>query len=417
MARGTALSPASGVAAAEPDLAAVAAGFGQVLHAAGVAVTPERTGRFAKAVAQGRPQTIDEVYWMARVTLAASRRDIEVLDRVFAQVFRGLVDQADQRGDSSQPPPPHIKPGPDRRPPTDDADAGAAPVPQAMGATADRDEGREDEDDEDGDEPETVLAAASSDEQLRTKDFAAWTPEELASLRDLMARLAVRAPTRPGRRHVVGAAGHRMDVRATLRRAHRTGGDPVAHVMRTRKVRRRRIVLLADVSGSMESYSRAYLHLLHGAVRSTRAEAFVFATRLTRLTRVLQTTDPDEALRRTARAAPDWSGGTRIGEALRRFNDEHGRRGLARGAVVVIVSDGWEREDPALVGEQMERLARLAHRVVWANPRAATEGFEPLAGGMAAALPHVDDFVSGHSVEALEALLDVIAAGSRPPPG
>lgn len=402
------------MAAAQPDLAAVAAGFGQVLHAAGVAVTPERTGRFAKAVAQGRPQTTDEVYWMARVTLAASRSDIEVLDRVFAQVFRGLVDVADERGDSSQPPPPHTKPGPDRRPPTDDGDAGAAPVPQAMGATADRDEERGDEEDDqedDEDAPETVLAAASSDEHLRTKDFSAWTPEELASLHDLMARLAVRAPTRPGRRHVAGDAGRRMDVRATLRRAHRTGGDPVAHVMRTRKVRRHRIVLLADVSGSMESYSRAYLHLLHGAVRSTRAEAFVFATRLTRLTRVLQTTDPDEALRRTALVAPDWSGGTRIGEALRRFNDEHGRRGLARGAVVVIVSDGWEREDPALVGEQMERLARLAHRVVWANPRAATEGFEPLAGGMAAALPHVDEFVSGHSVDALEALLAVIAAG------
>ncbi len=401
-------------AGAQPDLAAVAAGFGQVLHAAGVAVTPERTGRFAKAVAQGRPKTTDEVYWMARVTLAASRRDIEVLDRVFAQVFCGLVDQADERGDSNQPPPPHTKPGPDRRPPGDDRDAGAAPVPQAVGATADRDEERGDEEDDqedDEDAPETVLAAASSDEHLRTKDFSAWTPEELASLRDLMARLAVRAPTRPGRRHVAGAAGRRMDVRATLRRAHRTGGDPVTHVMRTRKVRRRRIVLLADVSGSMESYSRAYLHLLHGAVRSTRAEAFVFATRLTRLTRVLQTTDPDEALRRTALVAPDWSGGTRIGEALRRFNDEHGRRGLARGAVVVIVSDGWEREDPALVGEQMERLARLAHRVVWANPRAATEGFEPLAGGMAAALPHVDEFVSGHSVDALEALLDVVAAG------
>lgn len=411
MAPETALSSVGGVAAAQPDLAAVAAGFGQVLHAAGVAVTPERTGRFAKAVAQGRPQTIDEVYWMARVTLAASRSDIEVLDRVFAQVFRGLVDQADQRGDSNQSPPPHTKPGPDRRPPTDDGDAGAAAVPQAMGATADRDEGRGDEDEAEDDGPETVLAAASSDEHLRTKDFAAWTPEELASLRDLMARLAVRAPTRPGRRHVAADAGHRIDLRATLRRAHRTAGDPVTHVMRTRKERRRRIVLLADVSGSMESYSRAYLHLLHGAVRSTRAEAFVFATRLTRLTRVLQTTDPDEALRRTALVAPDWSGGTRIGEALRRFNDEHGRRGLARGAVVVIVSDGWEREDPALVGEQMERLARLAHRVVWANPRAATEGYEPLAGGMAAALPHVDHFVSGHSVDALEALLDVIAAG------
>lgn len=395
--------------AAAPDLAEVAAGFGRVLHAAGVAVTPERTGRFAKAVAAGRPLTNDELYSMARVTLAASRRDIEVLDRVFAQVFRGLVDIADERGDSSQPPPPHTKPGPDRRPSGDEPPTSGESTPRRAGASADPD--RDDDQDDEESEHERVLAAASTDEYLRAKDFAAWTPDELASLRDLMARLAVRAPTRPGRRHVANDAGHRMDLRATLRRAHRTGGDPVIRVMRTRKERRRRIVLLADVSGSMEAYSRAYLHLLHGAVRAARAEAFVFATRLTRLTRPLQTTDPDEALRRAALAAPDWSGGTRIGEALRRFNDEHGRRGLARGAVVVIVSDGWEREDPALVGEQMERLARLAHRVVWADPRAATEGYEPLAGGMAAALPHVDEFVSGHSLEALETLLDVVAAG------
>jgi len=386
-----------------PDLAEVAAGIGQVLHGAGVAVTPERTGRFAKAVATGRPLTIDELYWMARVTLAASRSDIEVLDRVFAMVFRGAafregafreeVLPAELSGGSGPPPP-------------------AVSAARGVGARADPDEAQDHEDEAEHEiEHEIVLAAASTAESLRTKDFAAWTPDERALLRELMARLAVRAPTRPGRRHEPSAAGRRMDLRATLRRAHRTGGDPVVHVLRTRKERRRRIVLLADVSGSMESYSRAYLHLLHGAVRATRAEAFVFATRLTRLTRVLQSTDPDEALRRAATAAPDWSGGTRIGEALRRFNDEHGRRGLARGAVVVIVSDGWERESPALVGEQMERLGRLAHRVIWVNPRAATEGYEPLAGGMAAALPHVDDFVSGHSVEALEALLKVIGTG------
>ena len=390
-----------------PDLAEVAAGFGQVLHAAGVAVTPERTGRFAKAVVDGRPADTDELYWMARVTLAASRADIEVLDPVFAQVFRGFVDVADERGDSNEPPPPHTRPGPDRRESHDQPPTTGAPVPRGAGASADPDD--DEQDDDQDDENETVLAAASTDEHLRTKDFAAWTPDELASLRRLIAELAVRAPTRPGRRHVRRDPGQRLDLRATLRHAHRTAGDPGVHVMRRRKERRRRIVLLADVSGSMESYSRAYLHLLHGAVRSTRAEAFVFATRLTRLTRVLQTTDPDEALRRTALAAPDWSGGTRIGEALRRFNDEHGRRGLARGAVVVIVSDGWEREDPALVGQQMERLGRLAHRVVWANPRAATAGYEPLAGGMAAALPHVDDFVSGHSPSALVDLLETIA--------
>ena len=174
-------------------------------------------------------------------------------------------------------------------------------------------------------------------------------------------------------------------------------------------------MLLADVSGSMEAYSRAYLHLLHGAVRGARAEAFVFATRLTRLTRPLRLADPEEALARAAALAPDWSGGTRIGEAIRRFNDEHGRRGLARGAIVVIVSDGWERADPALLGEQLARLHRLAHRIVWVNPRAATEGFAPLAGGMAAAMPHVDTLLSGHSPDAVADLLAAIAADVATP--
>ena len=167
-------------------------------------------------------------------------------------------------------------------------------------------------------------------------------------------------------------------------------------------------MLLADISGSMEPYARAYLHLLHGAVRATRAEAFVFATRLTRLTRALAVTDADRALARAAAAMPDWSGGTRIGAALKNFNDGYGRRGMARGAVVVIVSDGWERDDPTLLGEQLARLARLAHRIVWVNPRAAAPSFEPLVAGLRAALPHVDTLVSGHSLAAMDDVLDAI---------
>ena len=162
----------------------------------------------------------------------------------------------------------------------------------------------------------------------------------------------------------------------------------------------------------MEPYARAYLHLLTSAVASgAPAEAFVFATRLTRLTRALGGRNPEAAIRRAADMAPDWSSGTRIGEALRRFNDQYGRRGMARGAVVVILSDGWERADPALVGREMERLARLAHRIVWVNPRAAAPGFSPGAGGMAAALPHCDAVVSGHSLDALDEVAEAIATG------
>jgi uncharacterized protein with von Willebrand factor type A (vWA) domain len=185
----------------------------------------------------------------------------------------------------------------------------------------------------------------------------------------------------------------------------------VRRIARRRVDRPRRLVLLADVSGSMAPYARAWLHLLHGAVRAARADAFVFATRLTRLTRALATSDPDAALRRATAAAPDWSGGTRIGAALAAFVDRHGRRGVARGAVVVIVSDGWDTGDPAVVGEQMARLARLAHRIVWVNPRRAAPGYRPLVGGMAAALPHVDAFVSGHTAAALA---EVVAAIGDP---
>jgi uncharacterized protein with von Willebrand factor type A (vWA) domain len=163
----------------------------------------------------------------------------------------------------------------------------------------------------------------------------------------------------------------------------------------------------------MEPYTRVFLTLLHDAVRRADAEAFVFATRLTRLTRPLRVRDPDAALARAARAAPDWAGGTRLGASLKAFVDGHGRRGLARGAVILVVSDGWEPDDPAEVARQMERLARLAHRVVWVNPRKAAPGFAPLAGGMAAALPHCDAFVSGHRAAALSELVSAVAGTSK----
>jgi uncharacterized protein with von Willebrand factor type A (vWA) domain len=207
------------------------------------------------------------------------------------------------------------------------------------------------------------------------------------------------------RRH---PSGRTLDVRATLRASHRTSGDPVHRVHRRRTTRPRRVVLIADVSGSMEPYARVYLHLMRGAVRALGSEAFVFATRLTRLTRQLGETHPDVAYRKAAAAAPDWSGGTRIGSALKTFLDEHGRRGTARGAVVVIVSDGWELGDPELVGRSMEQLSRLAYHVVWVNPRKAARGYAPLVGGMAAALPYVDTFVSGHSLRALGEVMTAI---------
>ncbi len=384
-----------------PDLATVAAGFGGLLREAGVPASPERSARFAASVGIARPTAVHELYWLARVTMVDQHDQLEAFDQVFRHLFGGIDDVASNRGDTAAPrPPPQVRPGPRVRP-RQEPPAGASDVPTPTPASATGEP--RDADDEDG----RPLVTASVEERLGHKDFADYTAEELTTLRRLVEELRVTAPLRRARRTVGAASGRRLDLRRTLRRSHRTGGDPVRREYRRRRTQRRRVVLIADVSGSMEAYSRVYLQLLQGAVRGAGAEAFVMATRLTRLSRALATGQPDLALARAAEEAPDWSGGTRIGQALKTFLDDYGRRGMARGAVVVIVSDGWERADPALLGEQMQRLARLAHRVVWVNPRSAAEQYEPLAGGMAAALPHVDVFVSGHSMNALD---DVLAA-------
>ena len=273
--------------------------------------------------------------------------------------------------------------------------------------------------DDDGDAVDVPLALASAEERLAGKRFDALEPHELAQLYQLMAGLRLSTPPRTTRRYRSGRRGRQIDMRRTLRAARRTGGDPIRLARRQRRVTRRRLVMLCDISGSMEPYARAYLQFLTCAAASgPDAEAFVFATRLTRLTRALASSNPERAIQRAAAAAPDWSSGTRIGDALQAFNDRHGRRGMARGAVVVILSDGWERGDPALVAREMQRLSRLAHRIVWVNPRSSASSFTVRAGGMVAALPYCDALVSGHSFEALHEVVEAIGAGSgqAPPP-
>jgi uncharacterized protein with von Willebrand factor type A (vWA) domain len=201
-----------------------------------------------------------------------------------------------------------------------------------------------------------------------------------------------------------------IDVGATTRRALHTGGEPLRTVHRRAGDRPRRVVLLCDVSGSMEAYARALVRFAHVAVVGrAQVEVFTLGTRCTRITRELGSRDPDLALDAVAGAVEDWSGGTRLGEGLRTFNEQWGLRGLARGAVVVILSDGWDRGDPEVLAEQVRRLQRVAHRVVWVNPLKASPGFAPLARGMAAALPYVDELVEGHSLASLEALAEVIS--------
>jgi uncharacterized protein with von Willebrand factor type A (vWA) domain len=264
-------------------------------------------------------------------------------------------------------------------------------------------------DEPDLESPVPALAAAA--ERLSHRDFSTLSPDELARLVAVMRQLRLATPLRRSRRYEAGSRGRRVDLRTTMRLAQRSGGYPVRLARHRLRWRHRRLVVLCDISGSMEPYARALLQLIYAAaaVGGARAEVFTFATRLTRLTRVLAQVRPEVALAVAGKAAPDWSGGTRIGEALKQFLDRYGARGVARGAVVLIISDGWETGDPAELGEQMARLSRLAHRIVWANPRTASPRYQPLVAGMAAAWPYCDTVVSAHSLSALDELLDALA--------
>ncbi|HWK30213.1 MAG TPA: VWA domain-containing protein [Solirubrobacter sp.] len=380
------------------DLAPLVAAFGRRLHAAGVPVTPERSARFAAALTLTQPVSRTRLYWTARAVLLSDAAQANAFDQVFFSVFGSRVDGPPPADERREPAPA------DDRPATPARDRASAPGSDVApgGATPPSGETTQDV---------PIPVAAADEERLRAKRFDALEPGELAQIYVLMARLKVATPTRLTRRAERRRRGERIDLRRTLRGALRTGGDPIGLAHRRRRVVRRRLVLLCDISGSMEPYARAYLQFLTCAGRD--AEAFVFATRLTRVTRALATRSPERALQRAAAAAPDWSSGTRIGEALRAFTDRYGRRGMARGAVIVILSDGWERGDPALVGREMARLSRLAHRIVWVNPRVSAAGFAPRAGGMLAALPYIDALVSGHSLDALTEVADAIAGADR----
>jgi uncharacterized protein with von Willebrand factor type A (vWA) domain len=373
----------------------LAVGLTTALHRAGLPAPPERAAGLARALQLVPPVDRAALYWTCRIALVTDRAQLPVFDAVFSAIFDGRLDPADSRGDPTAPPP--IGSEPRTRPaPPDDRPGEPGKSGTAAGSAGGEDDGAESE-------REVLLAAASTEERLRHTSFADLGPDELAGVRELVRRLVLSTPVRRSRRtRSSRRSGDRLDLRRTVRAAQRTGGDPARLVHAVRRTTPRRLVLLCDVSGSMEPYTRIYLTLLQGAVAGARAEAFVFSTGLTRLTRQLAVRDPDQALARAGAASSDWAGGTRLAEGIGRFVADHGRRGLARGAVVVVLSDGWAQDDPEEVAASMRRLRRLAHRVVWVNPRKAAPGYAPLVGGMAAALPYCDAFVSGHSLAALE---------------
>jgi len=399
-----------GVETIDLDLPPLVGALSRRLHEAGLPITPARATDFARALTLVRPISRRRLYWTARSVFVSDPAQVNAFDAVFLSVFgKGAEgDELEPVDTRTLAAPPDERPPSQRKPSLRRSDAQEPPE----GLPLPRPGGLEGE--EDQAEVEVPLAMASDEELLRSRSFDALEPHELAELYKLMSRLELATPRRLTRRYEKGRHGEHIDLRRTLRASLRTGGDPIRLARRHRRVGRRRLVMLCDISGSMEPYARAYLQFLTCAAGSgPSAEAFVFATRLTRLTRALASRNPERAIQRAAAAAPDWSSGTRIGDALKEFNDRHGRRGMARGAVIVILSDGWERGDPMLVGREMARLARLAHRIVWVNPRVAAGDFSVQSGGMRAALPHCDALVSGHNFQALTEVADVIGMELR----
>jgi uncharacterized protein with von Willebrand factor type A (vWA) domain len=396
------------------DLALVASRFGAALRAAGVPADPGRCERFARAVTVARPATASGLYLCALATLTSSRDQIETLRRVFDAVFGGLPDLVPRGSGPPAPAPPRPTPSADIL--RDAARAAqdhsrALPVVEHPRFAVNGDEAPGD------DATGEALAArevyASAAERLASTDFADLSPAELLLLSGLMRKLTLAVPLRRSRRPELTPRGRRTDLRATLRQARRTGGHPLRLARQAPLLEPRRLVVLCDISGSMEPYARAMLQLLYCAAGGAQAEVFTFATRLTRLTGTLAHAKPRAALQQAGLAAPDWLGGTRIGEAIAEFNNSYGRRGMARGAVVVIISDGWDTGDPAVLSREMGRLARVAHRIVWVNPRTQSPEYQPLAGGMAAAWPYCDAVVSAHSLNALDELTAALAHPGR----
>jgi uncharacterized protein with von Willebrand factor type A (vWA) domain len=352
-------------------------GFARALRAAGVHVTADRERTYLEAVAAVGLDDQAATYHAGRATLCSSPADLERYDLVYVEWFGGT--RAGTKPATSVPSVPQAG--------LDDLSASGTGV----------------------EDPDVVRARASATEVLRRRDVSTLGRTEREELARLFASLDPRAPRRRAHRWSASRRGE-VDARRTLRATLRRMGEPGDIRWRRRGTRPRRVVLLVDVSGSMSAYADALIRLAHRyCTAEVPVEVFTLGTRLTHVTRPLHQRDPDRAIVAAGQAIPDWSGGTRLAEGLKAFLDRWGRRGMARGAVVVVFSDGWERDRPEALGEQVRRLRAVAHRVVWVNPHRGRAGYEPVQGGIVAVLPHVDDFVAGHSMAAFDELTEVVA--------
>jgi uncharacterized protein with von Willebrand factor type A (vWA) domain len=377
---------------AEAGLEQALVRFGRLLRDRGVRVGPDQLIRYRRALARLDEADLEDLYWAGRACLLTGRADVPAYDQAFAEHFLG------RPGPAGEPAPP---PGSDARPAPDDGDER---LPGRAGVERDRLLPRGDEG---GDQLEqaAVGEAASAFEALRDKAFPAMTEDEQVMLRQLLRNLKPNLPTRISRRTRPAKGGAHLDLRRSVRRSLRTQGELVIRHWRRRRPEYRTIVLVLDVSGSMASYSRAMLHFAYGLARAgTPVEVFCFGTRLTRITEALRNRDPDVAMEQATAVVVDWDGGTRIGESLRHFVRTWGRQGFVRQSVVLICSDGLERGDPAVLGEQMDRLSRLTHRVIWVNPLKGDPEFQPVSRGMRAVLPYIDELVAGDTFESLTRL-------------
>jgi uncharacterized protein with von Willebrand factor type A (vWA) domain len=372
----------------------VLVGFGRALRHEGVAVGSGQVLTFCEASARLDPTDLVDLYWSGRACLVTRQLDVAAYDRVFRAYFLGARTELNEFL--------RLK-------------AKASPEAESMLEILPGDESGEERPEE-----EHLGLMASTIETLRHKRFEDCTPEELEAVRKLMVRFRLRPPKRKTRRTRPGSSHRYPDLRRTIRQGLRTQGEMVEQCWRDRRVRRRKIVLILDVSGSMTEYSRALLQFAHSAARVSagpsgrlfgRVEVFCFGTHLTRITEAIQKRDPDHALAEASRAVVDWEGGTKIGASLDLFVRSWGRRGICRGAIVVICSDGLERGHPELLATAMERLARLSHRIVWMNPlKGDNADFRPRTVGMLAALPFVDVLLSGHDLSSLEELAECLPA-------
>jgi uncharacterized protein with von Willebrand factor type A (vWA) domain len=386
--------------------------LGRRLREAGLPIGTGQVLSLVDAVAAVDVRRRGDVYHAARASLVTGPTHIPIFDAEFARFWRRLagVEPAPLEAFVATGAPEDL-PLPDagrKRKERVPGEPGAAERERTIVAVTEADEETDGEAEELEVPPEDVLIF-SAREALRKKDFSQCSPEEIAEARRIIEAMDWRLGTRRTQRRVKANRGDLIDPRATLRRSLRHGGVPIDLRHRRRKERTRPLVLLCDISGSMDRYARLLLRFVHALGQGLDStEVFVFGTRLTRITRELRKRDVDDAISDVVSSVDDWSGGTRIGEAIKGFNYAWSRRVLRSGATVVIISDGWDRGDPLLLAREMARLQRSCRRLIWLNPLLGAPGYQPLTQGMRAALPYVDDFLPIHNLRSLEALAELL---------